>query len=55
MGKEENFYSDGEDHSGKEVNSHLFPEHEECLMCGGTEVTIEDHRDICHDCGFVYY
>jgi hypothetical protein len=47
-------YSDGLDHSGLEVNSHLFPEHEECLMCGSNLVTITDDKDICHDCGFVY-
>jgi hypothetical protein len=48
------FYTDGIDHSKLEVNSDQFPEHEECLMCGSTSVTITDDKDICHDCGYVY-
>lgn len=48
------FYTDGIDHSGLEVNSHLFPEHEVCVMCGSTSVTITDDKDICHYCGYVY-
>lgn len=48
------FYSDGIDHSKLEVNSHEYPEHEECVSCGRTSVTITDNKDICHDCGYVY-
>ena len=48
------FYSDGNDYSHLEVNSDQFPEHEECVMCGSTQVTITDDADICHDCGYVY-
>lgn len=47
-------YTDGIDHSGLEVNSDKFPEHEECVNCGSTSVTITDYKDICHDCGYVY-
>lgn len=48
------FYSDGKDYSHLEVNSEHFPEHEECVMCGSTQVTITDDADICHECGYVY-
>jgi len=48
------FYSDGNDYSHLMVNSDKFPEHEECVMCGSTQVTITDDADICHDCGYVY-
>lgn len=48
------FYSDGNDYSHLRVNSDKFPEHEECVMCGSTQVTITDDADICHDCGYVY-
>lgn len=48
------FYSDGNNYSHLEVNSDQFPEHEECVMCGSTQVTITDDADICHDCGYVY-
>lgn len=48
------FYSDGNDYSHLEVNSDQFPEHEECVMCGSTSVTITDDKDICHNCGYVY-
>ena len=48
------FYSDCNDYSHLEVNSDQFPEHEECVMCGSTQVTITDDADICHDCGYVY-
>jgi len=48
------FYTDGIDHSGLEVNSDQFPEHEECVNCGSTSVTITDDKDICHNCGYVY-
>ena len=48
------FYTDGIDHSGLEVNSDQYPEHEECVFCGSTSVTITDDKDICHDCGYVY-
>jgi hypothetical protein len=48
------FYTDGIDHSNLEVNSSNFPEHEECVACGSTQVTITDDKDICHDCGNVY-
>jgi hypothetical protein len=48
------FYTDGIDHSNLEVNSHEYPEHEECVFCGSTSVTITDDKDICHDCGYVY-
>lgn len=48
------FYSDGNDYSHLEVNSDQFPEHEECVWCGSTQVTITDDADICHDCGYVY-
>lgn len=48
------FYTDGIDHSNLEVNSDKFPEHEECVNCGSTSVTITDDKDICHDCGYVY-
>lgn len=48
------FYTDGIDHSNLEVNSHEHPEHEECVMCGSSSVTITDDKDICHDCGYVY-
>jgi len=48
------FYTDGIDHSNLEVNSDEYPEHEECVMCGSTQVTITDDADICHDCGYVY-
>lgn len=48
------FYSDGNNYSHLEVNSYQFPEHEECVMCGSTQVTITDDADICHDCGYVY-
>lgn len=48
------FYSDGNNYSNLEVNSDQFPEHEECVMCGSTQVTITDDADICHDCGYVY-
>ena len=36
------FYSDGNNYSHLEVNSDQFPEHEECVMCGSTQVTITD-------------
>ena len=48
------FYSDGNDYSHLIVNSDKFTEHEECVMCGSTQVTITDDADICHDCGYVY-
>lgn len=48
------FYTDGIDHSNLEVNSHEYPEHEECVFCGSTSVTITDDKDICHNCGYVY-
>ena len=48
------FYTDGIDHSNLDVNSHKYPEHEECVFCGSTSVTITDDKDICHDCGYVY-
>ena len=48
------FYSDGNDYSHLKVNSDQFPDHEECVMCGSTQVTITDDADICHDCGYVY-
>lgn len=48
------FYTDGIDHSGLKINSEQFPEHEECVMCGSTSVTVTDDKDICHDCGYVY-
>lgn len=48
------FYSDGNNYRHLEVNSDQFPEHEECVMCGSTQVTITDDADICHDCGYVY-
>lgn len=48
------FYTDGIDHSNLEVNSHEHPEHEECVLCGSTSITITDDKDICHDCGYVY-
>ncbi len=48
------FYSDGNNYSHLEVNSDQFPEHEECVMCGSTQVTITDDADICHECGYVY-
>lgn len=48
------FYTDGIDHSNLEVNSHEYPEYEECVFCGSTSVTITDYKDICHDCGYVY-
>ena len=48
------FYTDGIDHSNLEVNSHEYPEHEECVFCGSTSVTITDDKDICHHCGYVY-
>lgn len=48
------YYTDGVDHSNLEVNSDQFPEHEECVNCGGTSVTITDDKDICHECGYVY-
>jgi hypothetical protein len=48
------FYTDGIDHSNLDVNSDKFPEHEECVNCGSTSVTITDDKDICHDCGYVY-
>ena len=48
------FYSDDNDYSHLMVNSDKFPEHEECVMCGSTQVTITDDADICHDCGYVY-
>lgn len=51
---ESSFYSDKIDHSSLEENSHKFPEHEECVMCGSDRVTITDDKDICHECGFVY-
>ncbi len=47
-------YSDGKDYSHLKSNSEDYPEHEECLDCGSTNVTITDEADICHDCGFVY-
>lgn len=47
-------YSDGNDYSSLEVNSHLHPEHDECVCCGSNEVTITGPADICHDCGYVY-
>mgnify|MGYP000020368305 CR=1 FL=1 len=47
-------YKDGKDYSHLEVNSHLYPEHEECVWCGETNVTITPDADICHDCGYVY-
>ena len=49
-----NFYSDGNNYSHLEVNSEQFPGHEECVMCGSTQVTIIDDADICHDCGYAY-
>lgn len=48
------FYTDGIDHSNLEVNSHEYPEYEECVFCGSTSVTITDDKDICHHCGYVY-
>ena len=48
------FYTDGIDHSNLDINSHKYPEHEECVFCGSTSVTITDDKDICHDCGYVY-
>jgi hypothetical protein len=48
------FYSDGNNYSHLEVNSDQFPEHEECVFCGSTSVTITDDKDICHNCGYVY-
>ena len=48
------FYSDGKDYSHLEANSDQYPEHEECVMCGSTQVTITDDADICHECGYVY-
>lgn len=48
------FYTDGIDHSNLEVNSDEYPEHEECVFCGSTSVTITDDKDICHNCGYVY-
>lgn len=48
------FYTDGIDHSNLEVNSHEYPEHEECVFCGSDSVTITDDKDICHGCGYVY-
>lgn len=48
------FYTDGIDHSNLEVNSDEYPEHEECVFCGSTSVTITDYKDICHNCGYVY-
>lgn len=48
------FYSDGNDYSHLQVNSEQYSEHEECVMCGSTQVTITDDADICHDCGYVY-
>lgn len=48
------FYTDGIDHSNLDVNSHKYPEHEECVFCGSTSVTITDDKDICHNCGYVY-
>jgi hypothetical protein len=47
-------YTDGKDYSHLKVNSEKHPEHEECVSCGSTEVTITDESDICHDCGYVY-
>lgn len=46
-------YSDGKSYSHLEVNSEDYPENEECVMCGSTEVTITEDADICHDCGYV--
>ena len=48
------FYSYGNDYSHLEVNSEQYPEHEECVACGSTQVTITDEAYICHDCGYVY-
>lgn len=47
-------YTDGNDYSHLEVNSHKYQGHEECVSCGGTNVTITEEADICHDCGYVY-
>lgn len=47
-------YSDGNDHSSLKINSELFPENNECVMCGSNELTITDNADICHSCGYVY-
>jgi len=52
--REQKVYSDGKDYSHLEVNSFNYPEHEECVCCGSTEVTITDDADICHECGYVY-
>ena len=48
------FYSNGKDYSHLKVNSENYPEHEECLWCGSSQLTITDDADICHDCGYVY-
>jgi len=47
-------YSDGKDYSHLKANSDQYPEHEECVYCGSTNVTITDDADICHECGEVY-
>ena len=48
------FYTDGIDHSNKDVNTEDHPDYQECENCGSSSVTITDDKDICHDCGYVY-
>jgi hypothetical protein len=48
------FYTDGIDHSNKDVNTHDHPDHKNCVSCNSENVTITDSKDICHECGYVY-
>ncbi len=47
-------YSDGRDHSDLEINYNSYPNHR-CVNCNGTNITITNVKDICHECGYVYH